>query len=279
MGLSMARNLLKADFAVTAYNRTQSRAQPLAEAGASIAMTPAEAAQASDVIISMLADDGASREVWLGAKGALAAAAPGAILIECSTVSPAWIEELATHAQKRSLSLLDAPVTGSRMQAEAAQLNFIVGGDAATLEGVRPVLAAMGQSATRVGALGSGARLKLINNYLCGVQVAALAEGLVWIERSGLDREQSLEFLKKGAAGSPLFAGLSARMVEGKYDVNFLLPLMQKDLQYASADAKRSDVNLTMATAADARFEDAVNAGLADKDMSAIIEPVRLSKS
>ncbi len=275
MGLGMAKNLLKAGFEVAAWNRTRARAEPLAVAGARLAETPAEAARGASVVVAMVANDKASREAWLGDAGALAAMEPGAVAIECSTLTPAWVAELGEAATARQVRLLDAPVTGSRPQAEAGQLTFLVGGEAATLEEARPVLAGMGQNVVHAGPLGSGARLKLINNFLCGVQAASLAEAMVWIERSGLHREQVLEFLKKAAPGSPLIGGLSARMVQATYEVNFLLPLMEKDLQYAQADAATVGVELRTAAAAQARFEDAVASGHTGKDMAAVVEPVR----
>lgn len=278
MGSGMAKNLLKAGFALRIWNRTRAKAEPFAAQGAYIADSPADAARGSDAVISMLADDEASRDVWLRAGGALKAAGGEAVLIESSTVTPEWIAELGAAADARGIALLDAPVTGSRSQAEGGALNFIVGGDGSVLDRVRPVLKAMGQNVLHVGPLGSGARLKLINNFLCGVQAASLAEGLAWIERSGLNREQSLEFLKTGAPGSPLLGALSSRMVEAKYEVNFLLPLMEKDLRYALQDAAKNGVELRTGAAADARFEDAVRDGFTDKDMSAVIEPLRRQK-
>ncbi len=275
MGMGMAKNLLKAGFSVAAYNRTSAKAAPLAAAGAQIANTPAQAAGNADVVISMLSDDNASRSAWTGEQGALAGAKPGAVLVESSTVTPAWIAELASLAAARNLSLLDAPVTGSRMQAEAGQLNFLVGGEAAVLERARPALAAMSKEIVHLGPLGSGARMKLINNFLCGVQVASLAEGLAWIERSGLDREQALKVLCNGAPGSPLLNALSARMSAASYDVNFLLSLMRKDLSYAGADAATLGVELLTAKTAEARFLQAIAAGYGEKDMSAVIEPLR----
>jgi 3-hydroxyisobutyrate dehydrogenase len=275
MGMGMAKNLLKGGFTVHVYNRTRSKAEPLASEGAHIHETPADAARAADIIVAMLSDDDASRAAWTGPQGALANAKTGAVLIDSSTISPSWVEELAKLAKVRGLEFLDAPVTGSRPQAEAKQLNFLVGGDAKVVERARAVLEAMGQSVIHLGPVGSGARLKLINNFLCGVQVASLAEAMVWIERSGLNREQSLEFLKKAAPGSPLLGGISARMVEGTYGVNFFLPLMQKDLHYAQADAKTLGVELRTAAIAESRFEDAVKAGFGEKDMSAVVEPLR----
>jgi 3-hydroxyisobutyrate dehydrogenase len=276
MGMGMVKNLMKAGFSVTAYNRTRAKAEPLAAEGACIAETPKEAARDADVIVSMLSDDYASRATWTGVHGALSGAKPGTVLVECSTVTPAWIVELTGLAAEHDLDLLDAPVTGSRLQAEGGQLIFLVGGNVAVLERVRPVLAAMSKDIVLLGPIGSGARMKLINNFLCGVQVASLAEGLAWIERSGLDREQALTVLKNGAPGSPLLTAISARMVNADYDVNFLLSLMRKDLQYAAMDAATLGVDLRTANTAEARFVEAASAGYADKDMSSVIEPLRV---
>ncbi len=275
MGSGMAANLLKAAFPLAVYNRTAAKAQPLADKGARLAKTPADAVKGAKVVISMLADDAASRAVWLGENGALAAAEQGAILIESSTVSPAWISELANRAEQRGLEFLDAPVTGSRMQAEAGQLSFLVGGSEAALAAATPVLKAMSKEIVPLGPVGSGAKLKLINNFLCAVQIASLAEGLTWIERSGLDRERALEFLNRSAPGSPLLAAISARMASGNYEVNFALRLMTKDLRYAENEAASCDVELGTAMAARRLFEEAIEKGYGEKDMSAVIEPVR----
>ena len=275
MGSGMAANLLKAGFTLTVYNRTGAKAQPLVDAGARLASTPADAAQGASVVLSMLADDAASREIWLGKDGALAAAEQGAILIESSTVSPAWVAELAVAAAQRGVQFLDAPVTGSRMQAQTGQLSFLVGGNEAALATVRPVLRAMSKEIIHLGPVGSGAKLKLINNFLCGVQIASLAEALTWIEHSGLDREKSLAFLNSAAPGSPLLATISARMAAQNYAVNFLLRLIVKDLQYAQNEAAQCGVDLTTAQASRKLFEDAVAKGFGEVDMSAVIEPLR----
>jgi 3-hydroxyisobutyrate dehydrogenase len=275
MGSGMAANLLKVGFPLSVYNRTRTKAQPLIDAGARSASTPAEAVKDASVIISMLADDVASREVWLGENGALAAAKKTAILVESSTVSPAWIAELAKQAEQRGLDLLDAPVTGSRAQAEAGQLSFLVGGKDTTLEAATPVLQAMSKEIVHLGPIGSGAKMKLINNFLCGVQVASFAEGLIWIERSGLDREKALSILKTGAPGSPLLGAISARMVSQNYTVNFLLKLMTKDLLYAQNEAELSNVDLKTAEVARSLFAAAIDQGFGDQDMSSVIEPLR----
>lgn len=275
MGSGMAANLVKAGYPLAVYNRTRSKAEPLAEQGARVADTPSEAAHGATVILSMLADDTASREAWLGANGALPVAAKGAVLVECSTVSPAWIEELSKRAGERRVELLDAPVTGSRVQAAAGQLSFLVGGSKAALDQLAPVLQVMSKEVVHLGPVGSGAKMKLLNNFLCGVQVASLAEGMAWLERSGLDREQALQVLKSGAPGSPLLANISERMKNKDYAVNFLLRLMSKDLLYAHEAAAAEGVDLTTATNARRLFERACSEGFGDEDMSSVVEPIR----
>lgn len=275
MGKGMAANLLKAGFPLAVYNRTAATAKPFAAQGARIARTPAEAAKGAQLILSMLSDDDASRAAWTGSNGALAAAEAGAVLVESSTTSPAWIAELAELAKARRLDFLDAPVTGSRAQAEGGQLVFLVGGSANALATITPALQAMSKDIIHLGHVTSGAKMKLLNNFLCGVQVASLAEGMVWLERSGLDRDKALQVLKTGAPGSPLLSNISARMTSGENTVNFLLKLMSKDLVYAHAAAEQSGVELTTATNARELFERAAAAGYADKDMSAVVEVLR----
>ena len=158
----------------------------------------------------MVADDAAARAVWLGEQGALAGAARGTVLVECSTVTVAWIEELARAAAAAGCALLDAPVTGSRTHAAAGEL--LVPGR--RLRGRRsrprgPALAVMSRAIVHVGATGRGALLKLVNNFLCGVQAASLAEAIALIEKSGLDRTKALEVLTDRRARKP--AGQDAR--------------------------------------------------------------------
>ncbi len=208
MGAGMAGRLLAAGFPLTVYNRSAAKIQPLVSQGAKPAASPREAAQGTDIIISMVADDAASRQVWLSNNGALDGAIQGALLIECSTISPGWAEELAAEAAKRSCEFMDAPVTGSKPQAAAGQLLFLVGGTDQSLARARPVLAAMSRDIMHLGPVGSGALVKLINNMVCGVQVAAIAEALALIERTDLDTAKALSVLTDGAPGSPLVKAL-----------------------------------------------------------------------
>jgi len=277
MGGGMARNLLTKGFPLAVFNRNSEKSKPLAAEGAQVAGSPREAAMQADFIISMVADDNAARSMWLGENGALAVAKTGAICIECSTVTVNWVRELSTVASGRGCEFLDAPVTGSKTQAAAGELNFLVGGDAATLEKVRPVLAAMSKAIVHIGPTGSGSLLKLINNFVCGVQVASLAEAVAMIERSRLDRAKALEILANGAPGSPLFKAVSARMTTPDFTPNFLLRLMAKDLSYAIQEGGKLSVELVTAKAALEDFQRAIGAGHGEKDIAAVVEPFRKS--
>jgi 3-hydroxyisobutyrate dehydrogenase len=278
MGRGMAANLLEAGFPLTVYNRTREKAEPLAAQGATIADSPATAAKGADVVISILADDIASRAAWLGDNGALAAMSPGSTVVECGTLSPEWIAELDEKTKARGIGLVEAPVTGSRPQAEAGQLTFLCGTEADTLEKVRPVLEVMSKAIVYLGLAGSGGQMKLINNFLCAVQVASFAEGLAWIERTNLNRAQALEMLKTGAPGSGIFNAMSQRMTDRTYEVNFLLRLMNKDIRYAQAAAAEHGVTLTTAAVTKKLFDEAEEHGLGDKDMSAVFEVIRDGK-
>ncbi len=275
MGGGMARRLLGAGFAVTVFNRNPARAEPLAAAGARVAGSPREAAAGAEVVFSMVADDAASRAIWLGPDGAIAGAARGAVLVECSTLTVAWVQELAKAAVAAGAECVDAPVTGTKNQAAVGELNFLTGGNAAALETIRPALNAMGRSVTHLGPTGSGALLKLINNFLVGVHVAATAEAVAWIERTELDRAQAIAFLSDSAVGSPVTKTVAARMCAPDFTPNFFLRLMAKDLGYASGEAAKAGQQLTSAAMAWDVFQRAIAAGHGDKDMSAVVEPLR----
>jgi len=277
MGGNMARRLLGAGFPLTVYNRNAAKAAAFAAAGARVAATPREAASNADIVLCMVADDVASRAMWLGPDGALAGAPRGAVLAECSTLTVGWVRELAAAATAHGCEFLDAPVTGSKNQSAAGELNFIVGGTGAALEKIRPALAAMGRSVTHLGPTGSGALVKLINNFVCGVQLASIAEAVALIERSGLDRTKALGVLLDGAPGSPLVKTMAARMTAPDYTPNFLLRLMAKDLAYAIEEGAAHGQPLASATAALAVFQAAIAAGDGEKDMSAVVEQFRRS--
>jgi 3-hydroxyisobutyrate dehydrogenase len=275
MGSGMAGRVLSGGFPLVVYNRNPERAAPFAAKGATVATTPKQAASQADIIISVVSDDAASRGIWLGENGALAGAAPGSILIESSTLTVGWVQQLAQSAAQKKCEFLDAPVTGSKPHAANGELFFMVGGPAATLEKAKPVLAVMSRGMVHLGANGSGSRMKLINNFVCGVQAAALAEAATMIQKGGLDAEKAFSVLTNGAPSSPLVKTLVERVTSGNPDVNFELRLMAKDLGYAVEEAARNNMSLETAAAARGIFQRAIENGYGNKDMSAIITATR----
>ena len=274
MGGGMAARLLGAGFAVTAWNRSADRAEPLARAGATIASSPRQAVAPADVVIGMVADDQASRSIWTGDDGVLAGILPGTVAIECSTLSPEWVVELARLADAKGCAFLDAPVTGSKPQAASGEVLFLVGGDAAVVERARPVLRPMSRDIVHIGPVGSGARMKLVNNFVGAVQTVALAEALAFSESCGLDPEAAMGVLMSGAPGSPLVKTVGARMMARDYSVNFLMRLMRKDVGYAIDEARRCGVPLRTAATAAALFDEAIATGHGEEDFAAVAETI-----
>jgi 3-hydroxyisobutyrate dehydrogenase len=275
MGVGMANRMLSEKFPLIVYNRSAEKTKLFFDAGAMVASSPRDAASKAEFVISMVADDAASRSVWLGENGALAGAAPGSVLIECSTLTVAWALELAAAAAQRGCEFLDAPVTGSKPQAAAGQLLFLVGGSAAAVEKAQPVLSVLGRDVIHLGPNGSGARLKLINNFLCGVQAASLAEAASMIAAGGLDADKAMSILTNGAPGSPLVKTISARAAAHDSTVNFSLRLMAKDLSYALQEAGLDHIPLETVAAALGIFKRAIDKGFGDRDFSAVISSVQ----
>jgi len=270
MGAGMAGRILSADFPLTVYNRNPEKTVPFSRNGATVAKSPKEAGQHAEVVISMVADDGASRDVWLGETGALAGARRGCVLIESSTLSVGWVNELARLAGRAGCKFLDAPVTGTRPHAASGELTFLVGGAVDVLESVRPVLSVMSREVIHLGPNGSGAMMKLINNFICGVQAASFAEGLSMIDAVGLARHQAVRILTEGAPGSGIVKRVAAQLgVEGG-DPNFRVRLMAKDLSYAVREASEQGLSLGTAKSALEIFKLAVEAGYGNEDFSAV---------
>jgi 3-hydroxyisobutyrate dehydrogenase len=169
-------------------------------------------------------------------------------------------------------------VTGSKSHAAAGELNFLVGGSLTGLEKARPVLAAMSRNLIHIGPTGSGALLKLINNFLCGIQAASVAEALALIERTGLDRDKAAEFLMAGAPGSPVFKTVLPRMTSRDFTPNFRLKLMAKDLAYSLQEGERHGMDLATVASALGLFNQAAASGKGDEDFSAVVELLRNKK-
>lgn len=275
MGGGMAGRLVDNGFPLSVYNRNREKAARFAEVGATVANSPREAADEADVIISMVADDDASRAMWLGETGALAGSKPGAVLVDSSTLTVKWARELAGIAIRAGREFLDAPVTGTKPHAASGELLFLAGGSAAALEKARPVLSVLGRDVIHLGSNGSGALLKLINNFLCGVQAASLAEANALIAAAGLDAHKALSVLINGAPGSPLVKGLSTRAAANDSTIYFALKLMAKDLRYAIEAGSENLLSLQTAGAALRVFQNAIASGYGDEDLSAVVNALR----
>jgi len=231
MGAPMAANLLRAGFIVTVWNRSPSRTQPLIEAGAVGADSPADVAAASEVTISCVTNSGDVEEVALGPGGVIEGAAPGSVYIDCSTISPETARKVAAALDAKGVAMLDAPVSGGDVGAQAGTLAIMAGGDAATFERCLPVLQAMGKTIVHVGPNGAGQVVKLCNQVAGGLNLLAAAEAVGLARRAGVDPEKMLEVVSAGAAGSWMLSNLAPRAVRGDYAPGFMVDLMQKDLR------------------------------------------------
>jgi 3-hydroxyisobutyrate dehydrogenase-like beta-hydroxyacid dehydrogenase len=268
MGSRMAMRLLAAGYQVAVWNRTPGRA--LLIPGARSAATPAATAEGADVVISMLRDDAASQPVWLDSRGgALSGLSAGAIAVECSTVTSGWARELHHACAASGVRCLDAPVAGSRPQAEAGQLIFMAGGDAAVLNQVEPVLLSMGQAVFHAGPVSAGAVTKLLVNTLLAVQVAALAELLAMARGSGIDTARAIEIVGSTPVASPAAKAAAASMLAGSFAPLFPIDLAAKDLGYA-LDAAGTAERAPVTAAVEAVLARAIEAGCGDQHLTAV---------
>src|SRR5580692_11150948 len=212
MGHGMAGRYLDTGFRVAVWNRSKAKAEDLIARGAQWANSPKDAAVDADAVVTMVADDEASRAVWLGKDGAAAAMKAGTLAIECSTVSYHHALDLARELRGRGLIYIDSPVTGLPDAAAAGKLTLLVGADPADLEKARPYLVPLSSTVRHFGAVGSGTVYKLINNLMGAIQIAGIAEGLAIAEQAGLDIKLVLEAIETGVAASPQVIRHSKRM-------------------------------------------------------------------
>lgn len=270
MGGGMAGQLLQKGYDLTVWNRDANKAQPLVEKGAKLAESPADLASKVEVVISMLRDDAVVREILLGENGAVQAAKPGTTFIDMSTVTPGLTHEFAAATQARGLLYLDAPVTGSKGAAASGQLIILAGGEASTLESVRDILEAMSQTIVHIGPTGSSAVIKLANNQLIGVVLAALGESLALTDAAGLNREMVLEMLI--GTVSRVAALKKPKILNHDFSTEFALDLLHKDLTQTLQAANELDVPMPLLAATREIYQQARKNGKGDQDFSAITE-------
>jgi 3-hydroxyisobutyrate dehydrogenase len=239
MGHGMAGRYLDAGFTVSIWNRSKAKAEDLIARGARWATSPEDAAIDADAVVTTVADDQASRAVWLTKDGAAATMKAGTLAIECSTVSYQHTLDLARELRGRGLIYIDSPVTGLPDAAASGKLTLLVGAEPADLERARPYLVPLSTTIRHFGAVGSGTVYKLINNLMGAIQIAGLAEGLAIAEQAGLDMNLVLEAIQSGVAASPQVLRHSSRMVARNFaGATFTAALRQKDAAYAVALAE-----------------------------------------
>ncbi len=236
MGHGMAGRYLDAGFTVAVWNRSRAKAEDLIARGARWATSPEDAAIDADAVVTMVADDEASRAVWLGKGGAVATMKAGTLAIECSTVSYRHALDMSRELHGRGLIYIDCPVTGLPDAAASGTLTLLVGADPADLEKARPFLEPIGSTIRHFGAVGSGTVYKLINNLMGAIQIAGIAEGLAIAEQAGLDMKLVLEAVETGVAASPQVIRHSKRMAARNFaGATFTAALRHKDAAYAVA--------------------------------------------
>ena len=245
MGEAMASRLVRAGYRVRVYNRTPAKARNLVRLGAERAVSPRAAAEGAAIVFAMVADDRASRAVWLGPKGALAATlADKAWAVECSTLSLGWIRRLAAAATARGVRFVDCPVTGVPSIAAAGELTLFVGAGKSDVASLRPVFRHLSTDIIHFGPVGAANTYKLLINLMGAVQIGALAEGLVLAEAAGLELKQVVYALTRGAAASPQVIRNAQRMLDTRHDRNILFSgtLRLKDTLYGLDLARRMGV-------------------------------------
>ena len=278
MGFRIAQNLLKANHQVIVYNRTAAKAQPLVNQGAMSAPTPREAAAQANIVISMVTDNEASRRIWRGSEGAVSGLSQEAIAIESSTLTVDWTRELAAEVGHRGAAFLDAPVVGSRPQGEAGKLIYLVGGEAAILAKVQDVLLCAGAAIHHVGSLGQGMAMKLAVNALFGIQVAALAELMEMLNKSGMTSVKAMECLGDLPVLSPAAKGAGNTMVSNNHAPMFPINLVEKDFRYFIQTSQAVNAATPASTVIREIYQDAIAKGYGNDNITGVIQLfVRLS--
>jgi 3-hydroxyisobutyrate dehydrogenase-like beta-hydroxyacid dehydrogenase len=280
MGHGMAGRYLDAGFTVAVWNRSKAKAEDLIARGARWAASPADAADGADAVVTMVADDVASRAVWLGKDGAAATMRAGSLAIECSTVSHQHALDMARELRGRGLIYIDCPVTGLPQAAAAGKLTLLVGADAADLDSARPYLAPIGDVVRHFGAVGTGTVFKLINNLMGAAQIASLAEGIAMAEQAGLDMNLVAEALATGAVASPQVIRHSKRMVARDFSgASFTAALRHKDAAYAVKLAESLLANAPLVGRAAVEAYAWAKAEMPDDDEGRMIEIVSRPKN
>ncbi len=273
MGYPMAGHLARAGHRVTVFNRTASKAEAWArEEGGRAAATPREAAAGAAVVFACVGNDDDLRSVVLGADGAFAGMAPGAVFVDHTTASAAVARELYAAARAQGLHFVDAPVSGGQAGAVNGALTVMCGGDVEPFDRMQPVAMAMAKAVTRIGASGAGQLAKMVNQTCIAGMVQALAEGIAFGEKAGLDMKLVLEVIGKGAAQSWQMDNRGSTMIEGKFDFGFAVDWMRKDLGLVLDEARSNGAALPVTALVDQFYADVQALGGQRWDTSSLIK-------
>jgi 3-hydroxyisobutyrate dehydrogenase-like beta-hydroxyacid dehydrogenase len=274
MGAPMARHLAKAGHEVVVYNRTAAKALAwVALNGHRAAPTPAEAAAGADMVALCVGNDDDVREVVLGPNGALAEMASGSILVDHTTASAGLARELSAACAERGVGFVDAPVSGGQAGAENGQLTVMCGcDDAATFERAKPVMDTYAKSVARMGPAGSGQLTKMVNQICIAGLLQGLAEGINFARLAGLDVDQLVDVIGKGAAQSWQMDHRARTMAAGEFEFGFAVEWMRKDLGIVLDEADRNGARLPVTALVDQFYKDVVARGGERWDTSSLIE-------
>jgi len=274
MGVPMARNLLPAAAPLKIFNRNASRMNALAQAGATPAASPREAAEASDIVFTMVADDAALENVTLGDDGALGAMKPGSVLIDMSTVSPEISQKIATAAAAKHVAYLCAPVSGSVAMAESAKLTVLVSGPKDAIDRGAPLFGLLAAKQFAVGGHGEARVLKLSLNLMIGASAAMLGEALTLSEKAGLDWNVLLEVVANSAIASPFVQYKAGQLKSRDFSPMFMASQMAKDFGLIAKAATEMGVALPMADKVARYWREMERRGLGDLDFIACLKIV-----
>jgi 2-hydroxy-3-oxopropionate reductase len=271
MGKPMAKNLIEAGYDLAVYNRTREKAEELASEGATVAGSPKEVAERSDVIITMLPDSPQVEEVLTGEEGVLEGVSEGALIVDMSTISPVVTEELSEKAREKGASMLDAPVSGGDVGAIEGTLSIMVGGDEEDFERALPLFEVMGGTVTHVGPSGTGQVVKAANQIVVALTIEAVSEALVLGSKGGVAPEKILDVLGGGLAGNKVMELKREKMLDHSFDPGFRIELHHKDLGIALAAGREYGVTLPVTAIVDQMLETLKMRGKGDRDHSAIL--------
>ena len=272
MGKSMASNLLKKGYELTVYSRTKAKAQELLACGAKWADTPAKASENAEVVISMVGYPKDVEQIYLGENGVLSSLKPNSIIIDMTTSSPSLAKKIYEVASQKSISALDAPVSGGDVGAKNGTLAIMVGGDEASYNKVLPIFEAMGKTICYFGKAGSGQYAKMSNQIAIASNMMGVCEAVAYAKKCGLNPHDLLNVISTGAAGSWSLSNLAPRMLKGDFAPGFFIKHFIKDMKIAIESAKEMNLDLPGLVLAERLYEKLAKEGYENDGTQALLK-------